>query len=182
MFTLRRLLEKYNDASRNLLICYVDFRKAFDSKWRMGLRRVIRSMGYPEKIIRILEGLYRDMFSAARIGADLSAWLETIVGVLQGCILSPLLFNIFLEVVMAMALGDNNVGAAMNGNVISNLRFADDIAATMLSEGELQSLINRIVEESGKMGMMFNIAKTDVQHVGPERVNIEIKIRSPKLK
>jgi len=83
---------------------------------------------------------------------------------------------------MAMALGENNVGAAMNGNVISNLRFADNIAATMESEGELQSLINRIVEESGKMGMIVNIEKTEVQHVGPERVNIEIKIRSQKLK
>jgi len=52
----------------------------------------------------------------------------------------------------------------------------------MESEGELQSLINRIVEESGKIGMMVNIEKTEVQHVGPERVNIEIKIRSQKLK
>jgi len=75
----------------------------------------------------ILESLYRDTFSAVRIGADLSEWFETI-GVLQGCILSPILFNVFL------ALGDNNVGAAMNGNVISNLGFADDIAATTESE------------------------------------------------
>jgi len=75
---------------------------------------------------------------------------------------------------MAMALDNNKIGAAMNGNVISNLRFVDDIAATMDSEGELQSLINRILEESGKMGMMVNIEKTEVQHVGPGRVNIEI--------
>jgi len=57
--------------------------------------------GLSEKI-RILESLYRDTFSAVRIGADLSEWFETIAGVHQGCILSPLLFNIFLEVVMAM--------------------------------------------------------------------------------
>jgi len=137
MFALGRLSEKYIDASKNLFICYVDFRRAFDSRpiWRKGLWRVMRCMGYPDKIIRILESLYRDTFSAVSIG------------VLQGCILSPLLFNIFLEAVIAMALGENNVGASMNGNIISNLRFADDIAATMESEGELQSLINRIVEE-----------------------------------
>jgi len=98
----------------------------------------MRSMDYPEKI-RILESLYRDTFSAVRIGADLSEWFETIIGVLQGCILSQLLFNICLEVVIAMALGENNVGAAMNGNVIRNLRFANDIATTMESEGELKS-------------------------------------------
>jgi len=96
----------------------------------------MRSMGYHEKKIRILESLCKDTFCAVRIGADLSEWFEIIVGVLQGCILSPLLFHICLEVVMVMALGDNNVGAAMNGNVISNLRFADDIAATMENDGE----------------------------------------------
>ena len=51
----------------------------------------MRNMGYPEKIVRLLEGLYRGRFSAVRIGADLTEWFETIVGVLQGCMLSPLL-------------------------------------------------------------------------------------------
>jgi len=59
-------------------------------------------------------------------------------------------------------------------SAISDLQT--DIVATMESEGELQSLIKWIVEESGKMGMMVNIEKTEVQHVGPETVNIEFKI------
>ena len=51
-----------------------------------------------------------------------------VVGVLQGYVLSPLLFNIFLEAVIAIALGGNN-RAMMNGiEILSNLCFADDIA------------------------------------------------------
>jgi len=51
-----------------------------------------------------------------------------VVGVLQGYVLSPLLFNIFLEAVIAIALGGNN-RATMNGfEIPSNLCFADDIA------------------------------------------------------
>ena len=57
----------------------------------------------------------------------LSDWFATVVGVLQGCILSPLLFNIFLEVVMALVLDGNEIGADINGKCISYLRFADDI-------------------------------------------------------
>src|SRR5664279_4791431 len=94
-FTLRQLSEKYTYFSKDLYVCYIDFRKAFDSIWREGLWRVMRNMGYPEKIVRILESLYRGTFSAVRIGADITEWFETIVGVLQGCMLSPLLFNIF---------------------------------------------------------------------------------------
>ena len=165
LFTLRQLSEKYTDFSRDLFVCYIDFRKAFDSIWRKGLWRVMRNMGYPEKIVRLLEGLYSGTFSAVRIGADLTEWFETIVGVLQGCMLSPLLFNIFLEIIMARALTDVDAGAVINGHVISNLRFADDIAALAEKEKELQQVVDNIVAESKKMGMMVNIEKTEVQQI-----------------
>jgi len=51
------------------------------------------------------------------------------VGVLQSCVLSPLLFNIFLEVVLARALRFLDIGVVISGYRLNNLRFADDIAA-----------------------------------------------------
>ena len=60
--------------------------------------------GYLGKIIRILENAYRDTFSAVRVDGELTDWFETVVGVLQGCLLCPLLFNIYLEIVIAVAL------------------------------------------------------------------------------
>jgi len=182
IFTLRQLSEKYTDFSKDLFVCYVDFRKAFDSIWRKGLWTVLRSMGYPEKIVRLLESLYKGTFSTVRVGADISEWFETIVGVLQGCMLSPLLFNIFLEIIMARALKDVNAGAVMNGNVISNLQFANDIAALAESQDELQGLVNNIVTESKKMGMAVNIEKTEVQYIGPKRKEVKRKISDSELK
>jgi len=44
--------------------------------------------------------MHTDTFSAVRINGELLDWFETVMGVLQGCVLSPLLFNIFLEMVM----------------------------------------------------------------------------------
>jgi len=41
-------------------VCYIDFQKAFDSVWRIGLCRVITFLGYEDKIVRILEALYQD--------------------------------------------------------------------------------------------------------------------------
>jgi len=60
----------------------------------------MRHMGYPEKIVRIVEKLYEGSFSAVRAAGGLSDWFETVVGVLQGCVLSILLFNIFLELIL----------------------------------------------------------------------------------
>ena len=52
-------------------------------------------IGYPEKIVMILENAYKDTFSAMRVGGSLMEWFKTVVSVLQGDVLSPLLFAIF---------------------------------------------------------------------------------------
>ena len=90
IFTHRQLAEKYEEFGKELYVCYIDFRKAFDSIWRKGLWNVMRHLGNPEKIIKILENAYKNTFSAVRVDGDISDWFETIVGVLQGCVLSPL--------------------------------------------------------------------------------------------
>lgn len=68
----------------------------------------------------------------------MTEWFETILGVLQGCMLSPLLFNIFLEVIMASTLEKKTEGAIMNGRIINNLRFADDVAVSAENQDDLQ--------------------------------------------
>jgi len=67
----------------------MDFQKAFNSLWRIGQWRVMRFLGYEEKLVRLLEALYKDTMSAVRVGGDFSEWFETLVGVTQGCMLSP---------------------------------------------------------------------------------------------
>jgi len=61
--------------------------------------------------------------NAVRVDGGLSDCFATVVGVLQGCILSRLLFPIFLEVVMALVLDVNEIGADINSHCISNLRL-----------------------------------------------------------
>jgi len=64
-------------------------------------------LGYDDKIVPILEALYESTMSAVRVDGGLSEWFSTVVKVLLGCVLSPLLFNILLEVVMMLALHDD---------------------------------------------------------------------------
>ena len=45
----------YIKYGKYLYVCYIDFQKAFDSVWRIGLWRVLRFLGYEVKIARILE-------------------------------------------------------------------------------------------------------------------------------
>jgi len=84
----------------------VDYQKAFDSVWREGLWHVMKHIGYLNKLIRLLQILYEANKITARVGRDCTEWFKTVVDVLQGCVLSPLLFCIILKVVTARALED----------------------------------------------------------------------------
>ena len=67
-----------------------------------------------------------------------------------GCVLSPLLFNIFLEIVIAIALHGTKSGAVISGVLLSDLSFADDIALLAEKETGLQELvtINQSINQS----------------------------------
>ena len=54
-------------------------------------------------------------------------WFRTTVGVRKGCLLSPTLFNIFLERIMTDASEDHEGTVSIGGRTITNLHFADDI-------------------------------------------------------
>ena len=79
-------------------------------------------------LIRVIRNLCDKATSAGlfnnSIGGD---WFQTTVGVRQGCLLSPAVFNTFLERVMTNALEDHEGIVSIGGRTITNLRFADDI-------------------------------------------------------
>ena len=65
--------------------------------------------------------------SAVLFNSSIGDWFRTTVGVRQGCLLSPILFNIFLERIMTDALEDHEGTVNIGGRTITNLRFADGI-------------------------------------------------------
>ena len=63
-------------------------------------------------------------------------------------------------------LDEAQAGIKIAGRNISNLRFADDI--TLMAESkELKSPLKKVKEESGKVGLKFNIQKTKIMASGP---------------
>ena len=76
---------------------------------------------------RIIKNLYDKTTSAVFFNSSLGEWFRTTVGVRQGCLPSPTLFNIFLERIMTDALEDHGGTVSIGGRTITKLRFADDI-------------------------------------------------------
>ena len=84
-------------------------------------------MGIPDHLTCILISLYAGQEATVRIGHGTTDWIQTGKGVLQGCILSPCLFNLYAEYIMRNAgLDEAQDGIKIAGKNINNLRYADD--------------------------------------------------------
>ncbi|GFR69487.1 retrovirus-related Pol polyprotein from type-1 retrotransposable element R2 [Elysia marginata] len=97
-------------------------------------------------------------------------------GVRQGCVMSPAIFNLFIEYNFRTI--DNIPGLTAGGININNLRYADDTVMLAENEDDLQKLVNIVKEESEKCGLFINIRKTKTMVISREKVipQIDIKI------
>ena len=125
-------------------------------------------MGMPDHLTCILRNLYAGQEATVRTGHGTTDWFLIGKGVRQGCILSPCLFNFYVEyIIQNVRLHETQAGIKISGRNINNLRYADDITLMAESEEELKSLLMKLKEENGKAGLKLNIQKTKIMASGP---------------
>ena len=124
-------------------------------------------MGIPDHLACLLRNLYAGQEATVRTGHGTTDCFQIGKGVLQGCILSPCLFNFHAEYIMRNAgLEEAQAGIKIAGRNINNLRYADDITL-MAESNELKSLLMKVREETEKAGLKLNIQKTNIMASGP---------------
>ena len=171
---LRIIMAKHREYNQPLYMCFIDFRKAFDSVQHEKLWWTMLDMGYPPHLVNLLAKLYKNQKAAVRVAGVVSDWFRIGKGVRQGCILSPYLFNIVSEMVMRKALHNFQGGITIGGRKISNLRYADDIVLLASSAEELQDLVNRITRAGEEYNLLINSSKTKIMALNGEPFTIKI--------
>ena len=104
----------------------------------------MRKYNTSANLIRTIGQQYDKATSAVQMNGSIGEWFRTTVGVRQGCLLSPIFFNIFLERIMSAALEEYDGKVSIGGTNITNLRFADDIDALAEGEQELETLVESL--------------------------------------
>ena len=81
----------------------------------------------PDHLTSLLRNLYAGQEATIRTGHGTTDWFQIGKGVHQGCILSPCLFNLYVEYIMRNSgLDEAQAGIKIAGGNINNLRYADD--------------------------------------------------------
>ena len=96
--TLRTLIDKYvHGHQTKVYACFVDFQKAFDSVWHDGLLFKLLQYNVRGKFFSLIKSLYANSTCSVRLRSKKTRSFQYARGVRQGCILSPLLFNLYLN-------------------------------------------------------------------------------------
>jgi len=122
-------------------------------------------MGAPKHLVHLLRRLYEDGTASVRADDVLSENFHPSSGVRQGCIVSPLLFNIYTEFIMRITLEDWPDGISVGGFKISNLRYADDTTLFSTSISHMEELLQKMERVSLDFGLRINRSKTKIMIV-----------------
>ena len=74
---------------KTVFLCFVDFEKPFDTMKHQKFVKILGITGIDRKDTRLISNLYWNQKAAVRIENELTRWIETILEVRQGCLLSP---------------------------------------------------------------------------------------------
>ena len=127
-------------------------------------------------IIQVFENLHDMAQSAVLFNGSIGDWFKTTVGVRQGCLLSPINFNILCE-----TLDDHERSVSIEGRLITNFRFADDIVVNVEEEEEVDVLIDLLNTTTTRYKMEISPNKTKAMTNNRNGFQSEIKIKDQRL-
>ena len=175
-------MEMSREQQQNLCMVFIDFVKAYDSVQRDSLWQVMLDWGAPAQFVRKLADLHVPTRVCVRLGTLFGSDFRTAVGLRQGCVLAPVLFNLYLERVMR----DANVGGGVKVDVVEGrsllrpnayrekatqhvcvgeVRFADDLTVMGEDVIAVQDGVGRVEVSAMKYGLAMSVTKSKVMHI-----------------
>ena len=173
VFSLLELAKSCWRKNSSMYALFVDLKKAYDMVHPKALWAVLRHMGVPEIIVSLLEDWsIKRITTMTRDGVSSDPW-HMCMGVGQGDVLSPLLFNFFIESLGRYVSSRPNVRGVSVGDIngpggcitVKELKYADDIANPATVPTELQLVLNATVEWCDAWGMQIGLGSKKTEAV-----------------
>ena len=164
IFTLYAMISLQFYKNKKLYVCFVDYRKAFDSVQREALFKILEARGFDGNFLSAIKSIYNKVNASIYVDGCHSETFTCPVGLKQGCLLSPNLFSLFMtEISLEInKRGLDGIAFMNNFDTIFHLLFADDIILVSDSVIGLQNQINVLESQSIRLGLTINENKTQI--------------------
>jgi hypothetical protein len=137
--------------------------KAFDAVVRDSLWWKLGKKGLSTKFIKGVKGIYKNVrISVILEGNQVLDEFNLNIGLRQGCSLSPLLFNIFIDDILERLEETNTHPPVIRKRQVVGLLFADDLAVGATTKIGLQRAIICIKDFCEEWSLKINVTKTKI--------------------
>ena len=170
VFVLDTLIKKYikrvqgqSNTKNFLYVAFVDFQKAFDSVWREGLYFKLLKAGINGHFLKIVEDMYSKYCMVVKLTDGYSEKIPTNTGVKQGCVISPMLFNFYInDLPEYIEHSGGTDPVQLEITKLNCLLFADDLVLISESASGLQTCLDNLQKYCEKWHLNINSTKTKI--------------------
>ena len=141
VYALTEFIEYLKRRTTSVYVVFLDASKAFDEINHWVLFKKLLNRGMPIYLVKVLCYWYQHQSMYVKWGTTLSSKFQVTNGVRQGGVLSPLLFNVFVNELSEL-LNKSGIGRNMGGTIINHMLYADDICIVSLFLSGLLKLLN----------------------------------------
>jgi hypothetical protein len=165
---------------KRVFAAFVDLEKAYDRVNRSKLWEVLEEYGVEMGLVRAVKSMYDGSKACVRVNGMLSEWFEVKQGVRQGCVISPWLFNVFMDKCVRTACVDTS-GIKVGEADVRMLLYADDVVVLAESEEELQEMLEKLELSTRGMDLKINVSKTKIVIFGEENGECECRLNNERV-
>ncbi|XP_052808975.1 uncharacterized protein LOC128237452 [Mya arenaria] len=170
IMSLYNILDTRKKSRKSTICAFIDVRKAYDTIDRNILWNRLSDLGIGGKMFTALKSIYNTVSSCVRVNSLKTEWFDVDCGLRQGCILSPLLFNLFIND-LSIYLKSFGVGVPVNDDRVCIIMYADDIVLLAESADEMQLLLSALGDWCSINNMHVNSTKSNIVHFRPNSVS-----------
>jgi len=175
IFSVRQVLEERIRCKKQTIAVFIDFKSAFDSVHRASMWKALLAIGVPSKVARVITAFYDGTYCRVKVQGEKTSPFEVRTGVRQGCVLSPLLFNVVIDWIMNKSLAGRAGVPCGTGLNFTDAGYADDIVFLEESEAHAQELLDIINEKAQKLGLCINATKTKCLSTDGTQVHLALR-------
>ena len=158
IYIVQQLVQYYTKRGSTVYMSALDASKAFDRINHKTLIDKLISRNAPMCFIQIVVNWYSKLGAAVRWNGVLSSFFNVYCGVRQGGLLSPLLFNLYVDDLLC-ELEASKLGCCIKDIYVGCVMYADDILLLSASVVTLQSMLSICSEYGRKHDIIFNCKK-----------------------